>query len=451
MTIPETPALDGEVTERVEQRLSVPEAVKLAQKAQRAGDLPAAQAIYNAILEPFPDHPDALHFLGLVHHARGEVAKAVELVERSLRVAPDVALFWNNFGNIQLQKAQVDEAFDAFQRCIAIDPGFADAHNNLGVLLRARKEPDLAEASYRRAMELRPDFVDALSNMANLKMAQGKLAEAIEYNLRVFTLRPENDNSRRMLAYAYAQLGEIDKARKIFADWLEMEPDNPIAEHHFLALGISEPPSRASDAYVVSVFDTFAAGFDSKLALLHYKAPELVGAMAAKILAPATASLDVLDAGCGTGLCGPLLRAHARRLTGVDLSPKMLDQARERGGYDELQTHELTAFIDRHPDSHDLIVSADTLCYFGDLAETAAAAARSLRKGGSLIFTVEESVEKPDYYELFLHGRYGHGETYIRRTLEGAGLVIVQIDRETLRLEFGKPVAGLVVAARKPA
>jgi predicted TPR repeat methyltransferase len=254
-----------------------------------------------------------------------------------------------------------------------------------------------------------------------------------------------------MLAYAYAQLGEIDKARKIFADWLEMDPDNPIAEHHFLALGVSEAPARASDAYVVTVFDNFATGFDSRLALLHYKAPELVGAMADRILGPATAGLDVLDAGCGTGLCSPLLRGHARHLTGVDLSPKMLEQARERGGYDELHTHELTAFIDQHPDAYDLIVSADTLCYFGDLGDVAMAAAKSLRKNGLLIFTVEESIDKPDHYQLFLHGRYGHGEPYVRQILEKAGLSVTQIARETLRLEVGKPVAGLVVAARKTA
>jgi predicted TPR repeat methyltransferase len=451
MTIPETPAIGNKAPKRLEQKLSIPEAVQLAQKAQRARDLPAAKSIYKAILKHFPDHPDALHFLGIVHHAQGEIPQAIELVEKSLHFAPEVAMFWNNYGNMLLQKDRLDEAFTAFQRCINIDPDFADAHNNLGVLLRARKQPELAEASYLRAIELRPEFVDALTNMANLKLVQGKLPEAIEYGLRVFTLRPENDTSRRMLAYAYAQLGEIDKARKVFAEWLEMEPDNPIAEHHFLALGVSTPPPRASDAYVVSVFNSFATSFDSKLSLLRYKAPELIGEMSMRILEPASASMDILDAGCGTGLCGPLLRSHARHLTGVDLSPMMLEQARERGGYDALHEHELTAFIGQHPDAYDLIVSADTLCYFGDLGDVAQFAAKSLRKRGLLIFTVEESIAKPDQYELFLHGRYGHGEPYVRRILETAGLIVEQLDRETLRLEVGKPVAGLVVAARKVA
>ena len=46
--------------------------------------------------------------------------------------------------------------------------------------------------------------------------------------------------------------------------------------------------------------------------------------------------LDVLDAGCGTGLCGPLVAPYARRLAGVDLSEGMLAHAKEKNVYDEL-------------------------------------------------------------------------------------------------------------------
>ena len=55
---------------------------------------------------------------------------------------------------------------------------------------------------------------------------------------------------------------------------------------------------------------------------------------------------DVLDAGCGTGLCGPLLRTRAKRMTGVDLSPKMIEWAAERGIYDRLAAEELTTFLE---------------------------------------------------------------------------------------------------------
>ena len=83
-------------------------------------------------------------------------------------------------------------------------------------------------------------------------------------------------------------------------------------------------------------FDSFAASFDSKLAKLAYRAPALVSAMLDDAGLDASRSLDVLDAGCGTGLCGPLIAPYARRLTGVDLSGGMLSQAKEKNIYDEL-------------------------------------------------------------------------------------------------------------------
>ena len=101
-------------------------------------------------------------------------------------------------------------------------------------------------------------------------------------------------------------------------------------------------PARASDAFVEKTFDSFAASFDSKLASLAYRAPALVAEMLAHCGVNASRSLDVLDAGCGTGLCGPFLAPYARRLVGVDLSQGMLAKARARNAYDELAKSELT-------------------------------------------------------------------------------------------------------------
>src|SRR4029450_3384975 len=106
---------------------------------------------------------------------------------------------------------------------------------------------------------------------------------------------------------------------------------------------------RASDAYIEKTFDSFAASFDSKLAKLSYRAPELITEMLKRPGLPPSKSLDILDAGCGTGLCGPLLAPYARRLVGVDLSERMLAQARTRGVYDELVKGELTAYLRNSP------------------------------------------------------------------------------------------------------
>jgi predicted TPR repeat methyltransferase len=159
--------------------------------------------------------------------------------------------------------------------------------------------------------------------------------------------------------------------------------------------------------------------------------------------------LDVLDAGCGTGLCGPLVAPYARHLTGVDLSEGMLVHAKEKNVYHALVKDELTDYLRDNSEAFDLIVAADTLVYFGDLESVLAAAARALRPKGLLVFTLEHVGGEADVdYRLELNGRYSHAGAYVDRVLAFAGLQ-PEIAHAELRMESGAPVAGLVIRATK--
>jgi predicted TPR repeat methyltransferase len=149
-------------------------------------------------------------------------------------------------------------------------------------------------------------------------------------------------------------------------------------------------------------------------------------------------------------LCGPLIAPYARRLTGVDLSTGMLKQAAAKGIYDALFRVELTDYLRDNHEAFDLIVSADTLVYFGDIEEAIAAAAGALRPDGLLVFTLEHAVRASATldYRLEFHGRYSHVRPYVERVLARAGLRS-EIAEAELRMEAGAPVAGLVVCARK--
>ena len=161
--------------------------------------------------------------------------------------------------------------------------------------------------------------------------------------------------------------------------------------------------------------------------------------------------LDVLDAGCGTGLCGALVAPFARRLVGVDLSEGMLWHAKDKNVYHELVKSELGEYLRGSSEAFDLIVSADTLVYFGDLKGIVAAFAAALRPNGLLVFTLEHAVEdSADVdYRLELHGRYSHVRAYLEQLLTFLGLQAKIVQAE-LRMEAGAPVSGLVIRATKP-
>ena len=431
--------------------LSLDEALSIAILLQQNEQWEAAADIYRSILEVAPDYADAVHFSGVLAHQQARSEQAVALIERSLELEPDRADWHSNLGIVLQDRLELDEAIVAYRRAIALDPNHANAHNNLGVVLRAKGSVVEAEAAYRVAIRIDPEHSDAYHNLGVLLNGQKRSQEAAVCFSRVITLRPRHPEARRLLALAHCTLGELDKAVEVFEEWLTEEPGDPIALHMLAACSGRDVPPRASDAFVEQTFDSFAASFDSKLAQLLYRAPALVAEMLGES-GEASKSLDVLDAGCGTGLCGPLIANYARRLVGVDLSAAMLAQARARNVYDELVKRELTAYLSDSTGAFDVIVSADTLVYFGPLEMVVAAAANALRPGGRLIFTVEElSGEGSDAgYTISVNGRYRHARQYVERVLANAELRS-EIAAAELRLEAGEPVPGLVVRGTKPA
>jgi predicted TPR repeat methyltransferase len=436
----------------VVRELDVDEAVALAVQCQRSGRFDDAGALLRKILQLAPDHAAATHYSGILAQQQGRLEEATALMERSLALNPTQADWFANLA-INLQaRSMLDEAIAACQRAIELEPAHTNALSNLGALLRTKGRLPEAEEAYRAAIRLNPDHIAAYMNLGILLASQHRTKEAVWCFCKVTTLNPEHALARRMLALAHIMIGEIDKARQLYEALLAEDPDDPVARHMLAACAGAEMPARASNACVCTMFDGFAANFETRLAELDYRAPALVECMLEASGARPEKALDILDAGCGTGLCGKLLSPYARRLTGVDLSRGMLQWAAQKGVYDELFQGELTAFLGAHPAQFDVIVSADTLVYFGGLEEVASAGAAALRDGGRLVFTVEEWTDAgpDDGFTLKPFGRYVHSQRYVERAMGDVGLV-PRIERNALRLEGGAPVAGLVVCATKSA
>ena len=432
--------------------ISVPEAMEIALQCLRNGQFEDGELLCRKILEVAPEHPAAMHYAGVLAHEDGRSEEALALIRRSLELAPDQPDWYSNLGVVLQARGDLEGAIEAYRRAIALEPVHATALGNLGVLLKAQGNLVDAEAAYRRSIELNPRHADAYHNLAVLLSATDRASEAVTCYCRALTLKPEYPEARRALALAYCLLGQRDRAIQVCDAWLADEPGSSVARHTLAACSGRDVPARASDDYVQKIFDSFSGSFEAKLARLNYRAPSLVAEALAASGIVADRSLQVLDVGCGTGLCGPLVAPYARRLVGVDLSGGMLKLAAEKKVYDDLIQAELTAYLQQHRDAFDVILTADTLVYFGALEEVVGAAAAALRPAGQFIFTVEEATEPAasNSHALQPHGRYTHGSEYVERVLLGAGLH-PHIGRGELRLESGVPVAGLVVRAAKPA
>jgi predicted TPR repeat methyltransferase len=249
-----------------------------------------------------------------------------------------------------------------------------------------------------------------------------------------------------LLAEAREALGDRTGAIAAFRQALAAdEHDRQGAAVRLARLG-ALPPVAMPTAYIRSLFDGYAPAFeDSLVGRLGYRGPDLL-IDALRRAGLLTRFPSVLDLGCGTGLAGAAIRPYSKLLTGVDLSPRMLQAARDKRLYDRLAEGECMTFLREEAVAgarHDLILAADVFIYFHELMQVPRFAVPVMAPGALIAFSVE--THEGDGVILRDTLRYAHGEAHVRHALATGGLEIVLLDSAPARNEKGEPVPGLVV------
>jgi predicted TPR repeat methyltransferase len=257
------------------------------------------------------------------------------------------------------------------------------------------------------------------------------------------------------LAQALENLGRLDEAVKAFSRTQELAPEDPFGAGLCLArLGIqnlgaqnlgAKLMSSAPQAYVRTLFDQYAATFDSHLVeKLAYRGPQLLRATIERG-APGQIFQRVLDLGCGAGLFAAHFRDLGEAFVGVDLSPAMIAQARAKNIYKSLVVADLVDFLRNEVEaSADLAVAADVFVYIGDLAPVFAGVFQALKPGGFFAFSVQKQVEE-EGWRVGQDLRYAHGRAYLVACAAAAGFAVREIAEVSTRKDRGQDVPGAVV------
>ncbi|WP_319410076.1 tetratricopeptide repeat protein [uncultured Desulfosarcina sp.] len=428
--------------------LTIENAFSLAFKLHQGGNVDEAEMLYGRIIESVPNHLDALHFYGVLCHQQQRKQEAAQLIGRIIEIDPKNADAHNNLGNVLEGMGRVHDAEICYRQAIALNPGHAQAFNNLGVVLMARKAVDEALDVYGQAIHISPETADYRYNLGNALRKCERIDDAVAAYHSAVELDATHVGAWQGLSRTLIKSDRKGEAKQVFDAWLEKDPENPIALYLQASCMGKGAPSRAPDAFVQKTFDDLADSFDEHLqGNLDYRAPPLLIEALANALPQPAGSLNILDAGCGTGLCGPLLKPYASHLVGVDLSAGMLTRAKGVIAYDEIIQAELTEFLTGKADCFDAIVSADTLCYFGDLEPVLKRAAGALQDRGVMAFTLEDAGQEIEGWQLNPHGRYAHTGAYVEHILGVCGFDIQIKKSVILRNEGGQPVKGHLVVA----
>lgn len=349
-----------------------------------------------------------------------------------------------------LSRNELAPARGLYERICVLGPDDAESWFILGAIHGSLGAFGEAIACCQRTLELKPDHVDAHYNLAQAYMHLRKFEEAANCFRNVVQLRPDHADAWNNLGNALHDLLRYDEARACYQEALRLRPAMVGTRYRLAALGGAPMPNKPPAEYVSKLFDSYAGRFEQQLVgQLRYRTPELLNGLIRRSLPATPRSLDMLDLGCGTGLCGPLLRDVARTLLGVDLSARMIDKAREKKVYDELVVGDITDPAFSLNRFFDLVVAADVFPYVGDLSSVFRACHDILTSGGHFAFSVEALDDKDQSYALRPTDRYAHAPAYIRKLISENGFTELGMDNVVLRRDRGKPVEGRLFLLRR--
>lgn len=439
------PALQKAIAEHPEE---VTLRTALAYALAATGNIAAAIAQYREMLRREPNSPPLLTNLAVLLLRVGKGDEARELLLRAAELAPEHANTAYTLGELFEQQKQREQAFHHYRRAALLygrqigtrtDPGLC---NDLVKQASAQMwTGDLkgALASFDCAVALRPDHALALARRGLLLAKLRRLPEAIASLKQAAAAEPDYAEVRRAIGDMLLDAGQTQAARSHYRAAVQINPRDALANYFLAATRQSDSPEAPPPGYVEQLFDDYAQRFEKHLVdVLQYRAPELLCEVVQRVAQPPAATWDVIDLGCGTGLCGPLIRPFANHLTGVDLSAAMLDKARAKAVYNELVQGDVSTVFGRFHEDLDLALSADVFIYLGSLTPIFTAAGRALRPGGWFAFTTE--VHDGDGFLLDTTGRYRHARAYVEAEAAAQGLETVHTETIVARYQSHQPV-----------
>jgi predicted TPR repeat methyltransferase len=445
--------------------------------------IPQAIAVLRSALTLAPADPILWTNYGIALDHGGFPDEAILALEYSVAVSRNQPDTWLMLGMVKKKQRQAGAAETAYRTALEQDPNSSAAWQLLAVLKEEQRDFAGAAQCLNACIKAGGAHAAVLANLGKLNHQLGRIAESSAAYGQASRLDPANTHYRQMarktaflrevledasiddaitryqnsfggaetcpekdlmelLHSSFSLLsgfGHVEAAARVGKKQVQLWPDDHSMDYLLQAVAGDQTIDRAPAEYVVAHFDAFAQGFDAQLVdVLGYDIPQKISAAVREVTSPGHL-YDALDAGCGTGLCGPLLRPISRALTGVDLSPKMLEQAGRKKAYDTLICEELTGFLRRSTRQFDLIVAADLMIYFGNLTPVFVSAATALRRNGLFAFSTE--LWDGDGYRLLPSGRFAHPPEYVRFVAGRRFEEVFHADT-TIRMEANRRLPG---------
>jgi len=437
------------------------------------GQYDDAEHLAISLTERFPEHPFSWKVLGVVFKQTGRISESLNTLQKVVQLSPQDAEAHNNLGNTlqgigrsdsaeaSLTQAialkpdfveahynlgntlkelgRLEEAVASYSQAMALKPNFAEAYNNLGNTFKELGKLEEAEANYMQAIALKPDYIEAHSNLGITLQELGRLSEAEASYMQAIALKPDFAEAHYDLGNTLRELGRLDEAEVSYRQAIALKPEYARAKHMLAALS-GETTANAPRDYVEGLFDNYAANFESSLVdNLEYKTPRIIAEI---IIKDSKFDLlgSILDLGCGTGLFGMEIKQFCEHIEGIDLSGKMLDEAKKKDIYSKLVKQDILAYLSNASLNFDYFVATDVFVYIGDLSDIFRLIKSRNKTGGKFAFSTEDY--DGEGFLLKQSGRYSHSKKYIEDLCNQFGYELRHFETQALRKERNKYISG---------
>ena len=406
---------------------------------QEMGRLEEAEAALKQAILFKPDFAESHRNLGNVLRGQDKLEEAANSYNQAIRLKLDFAEAHSDLGITLHGMGRLEEAVNSYNQAIIFKPDFAGAHSNLGVVLQELGRLEEAEANCRLAIKLKPEYAEAHYNLGNTLKELNRLDEATENYSQAIKLKPDFAEAYNNLGNTLRKRGMLKDAEKSYAKAIAIDPSYLSAKHMLAALR-GETTKTAPRDYVEALFNASAGCFDSSLVnVLEYKIPKVITDIIIKDN-EFNSSSSIIDLGCGTGLFGAEIKQFCGYLEGVDLSRKMLDEAKKKNVYDKLIKQDIVDYLSNKSLKVDYFVATDVFIYVGDLLDVFRLIKSQNRTSGRLAFSTEDY--DGDGFFLEKSGRYSHSKRYIDGLCEKFGYKLRYFGTQALRNERNEPIKG---------
>lgn len=392
------------------------------------------------------EYEDAHYQLGILYLENHAYDHAIASFKKQLNTTPEHIETLNNLGAAFMKTGEFEKAAEYLRNVMTLDKEHTEALHNLGMTYIKLNQTEHAIRCYTQLLPIDPGYI-VYFNLGTLHLDLDHYTDSLEFFNQALKIKPNDADTYHNMALCYQRQNKNNEAIEYYKKAININPENTVALYTLAGLENKQTYDKAPNIFVQRLFDNYAPHFDNHLTeYLQYKAPDQLFEVVKNNINQD--NLTILDLGCGSGLCGEKFKPIAKTITGVDLSEKMIRNARYKKIYDELHVNDIETYL-KTCSAYDLIIAGDVFTYIGNLDTIFKFAFNALNTMGALAFTTEKLNDPTNNYYLQTNMRFSHEKRYIEYLASQHKFTVEARHNAQLRTEKGKPTEGYVYLLTK--